>query len=119
MVLVLWTPPHFWSLATALHEDYKRAGVPMLPVVVGDAAAAKIILAHTIALVSLSLLPFAFGLGWIYLAGAVIGGALFIRRSIELVQDPGPKRAMSNFHASLMQLGLLLIAAIVDGAVSL
>lgn len=119
VVLFLWTPPHFWSLATALHEDYKRAGVPMLPVVVGDAKAAKIILAHTIALVAVSLLPFAFGLGWIYLAGAAVGGALFIKRSIELMRDPGPKRAMTNFHASLIQLGLLLLAAIVDGSVNL
>ncbi len=119
VVLFLWTPPHFWSLATALHEDYKRAGVPMLPVVVGDAKAAKIILAHTVVLVAVSLLPFAFGLGWIYWAGAVTGGALFIKRSIELVRDPGPKRAMTNFHASLIQLGLLLLAAIVDGTVNL
>ncbi len=119
VVLFLWTPPHFWSLATVLHEDYKRAGVPMLPVVVGDAKAAKIILAHTIVLVAVSVLPFAFGLGWIYLAGALLGGLLFIWRSIELVQDPGPKRAMINFHASLIQLGLLLLAAIVDGSVNL
>lgn len=116
VVLFLWTPPHFWSLATALHEDYKRAGVPMLPVVVGDAQASKIILVHTVALVLVSLLPFAFGLGWIYLAGALLGGGLFIKRSIELVRDPGPKRAMANFHASLIQLGVLLLAAIVDGA---
>ena len=119
VVLFLWTPPHFWSLATALHEDYKRAGVPMLPVVVGDEKAAKIILAHTIALVAASLLPFAFGLGWIYLAGALTGGVLFIKRSVELVREPGPKRAMRNFHASLIQLGLLLLAAIVDGSINL
>ena len=118
VVLFLWTPPHFWSLATALHEDYKRAGVPMLPVVVGDAQASKIILAHTVALVLVSLLPVAFGLGWVYLAGALLGGGLFIKRSIELVRDPGPKRAMVNFHASLIQLGVLLLAAIVDGALA-
>lgn len=119
VVLFLWTPPHFLSLATVLHKDYAAAGVPMLPVVVGDAAAAKIILAHTIALVGVSFVPFAFGLGWIYLTGAVIGGALFIWRSIELVRDPGPKRAMVNFHASLIQLGLLLMAAIIDGSLNL
>ena len=119
VVLFLWTPPHFWSLATALHKDYAAAGVPMLPVVVGDAVAARIILAHTIVLVAVSLVPFAFGLGWIYLAGAAVGGALFIKRSIELVRDPGPKRAMTNFHASLIQLGLVLMAAIVDGSINL
>jgi protoheme IX farnesyltransferase len=119
VVLFLWTPPHFWSLAMALHKEYAGASVPMLPVVVGDAAAAKVILAHTICLVALSLVPFAFGLGWIYLIAAAAGGALFIRRSIELVQDPGPKKAMTNFHASLIQLCLLLIGAMIDGGVNL
>lgn len=118
IVLFLWTPPHFWSLATRLREDYAAAGIPMLPVVVGDAAAARTILVSTIAVVLMSLLPLAFGLGFIYLAGATIGGVLFIRRSIELVRDPGPTTAMANFHASLVQLGLLLVAAIVDGSVN-
>ncbi|MGF1621722.1 MAG: heme o synthase [Rhodomicrobiaceae bacterium] len=119
LVLFLWTPPHFWSLAMVLHKDYAAARVPMLPVVVGDAAAARIILAHTIAVVGLSLLPAAFGMGPIYLAGAVIGGAIFLKRSFELVHDPGPKAASRNFKASLLQLGLLLGAAIVDGAINL
>lgn len=119
IVLFLWTPPHFWSLATVLHKDYAEASVPMLPVVVGDAAAAWIILAHTLVLVAVSLLPMAYGMGFIYLAGALIGGGLFIYRSIGLVRDPGPKAAMVNFHASLAQLGLLLVAAIIDGGLNL
>jgi protoheme IX farnesyltransferase len=119
LVLFLWTPPHFWSLAIVLHEDYAAAGVPMLPVVIGDAATAWIILWHTIALVVLSLLPMAFGMGIIYLAGAVAGGGFFIWRSIELIGNPGPKAARSNFYASFVQLGLLLIAAIADGALNL
>ena len=86
LVLFLWTPPHFWSLAIVLHKDYAAAGVPMLPVVIGDAATAWIILAHTIALVVLSLLPMAFGMGFIYLAGAMAGGSFFIWRSIELIR---------------------------------
>ena len=119
LVLFLWTPPHFWSLAIVLHKDYAAAGVPMLPVVIGDAATAWIILAHTIALVVLSLLPIAFGMGFIYLAGAVAGGGFFIGRSIELIRHPGPKAARSNFYASFVQLGLLLIAAIADGSLNL
>lgn len=114
IVLFLWTPPHFWSLATALHRDYAEARVPMLPVVVGDAKAAKVILAHTIALVALSIAPAFLGLGFVYLAGAAIGGALFLKRSIELVRNPGPRAAMANFRASLLQLSLLLAAAIAD-----
>ena len=114
VVLFLWTPPHFWSLATALHREYAAAGVPMLPVVVGDAAAARAILVHAVALVLVSLLPAAFGLGPIYLAGAAAGGGWFVYRSLCLVRDPGPEAAMANFRASLAQLGLLLAAAIAD-----
>ena len=118
VVLFLWTPPQFWSLATVYRDDYAVARVPMLPVVVGDVAAARIILAHTIALVLFSFLPVAFGMGLIYLAAAVAGGGLFMRRSIALARDPGPTTAMANFHASLVQLGLLLIGAIVDGGLN-
>ena len=114
IVLFLWTPPHFWSLAIALHDDYKAAGVPMLPVVVGDTKAAWIILAHTIAVVAASIVPAFYGLGWIYLAAAVVGGVWFIHRSIQLVKAPSRKTAMANFFASLIQLGLLLVAAMLD-----
>ena len=116
LVLFLWTPPHFWSLATAMHKDYAQAGVPMLPVVVGDSLAAKIILGHTLALVLLSLLPAGFGMGPIYLAGAAAGGAWFVIASLRLVRRPGPKAAVVNFKASLLQLGVLLLAAILDRA---
>jgi protoheme IX farnesyltransferase len=119
LVLFLWTPPHFWSLAIVLHKDYAAAGVPMLPVVIGDAATAWVILGHTIALVVLSLLPMAFGMGFIYLAGAVAGGGFFIWRSVELIRNPGPKAARSNFYASFVQLGLLLTTAIADGSLNL
>ena len=116
VVLFLWTPPHFWSLAFAFGEDYRRAGVPMLPVVVGERIAARVILAHTVVLVAVSLLPFFFGMGWLYLAGAVAGGALFLRGSLRLVRDPGRAGAMANFHASLAQLGLLLLGTLADAA---
>jgi len=56
-----------------------------------------------------------FGMGWIYLAGAVSGGGYFIHKSIKLVRSPGPSTAMANFFASLLQLTLLLVGAIVDG----
>ena len=115
VILFLWTPPHFWSLAFALRDEYAGAGVPMLPVVVGEHAAARAILANTIVLVAVSLLPVAFGLGWIYLAGAAVGGGLFIVKSVALLRDPTTKAAMANFRASLVQLSLLLLAAMVDG----
>ena len=114
VVLFLWTPPHFWSLAFKYKDDYAAAGVPMLPVVVRDTTAAWIILGHTLVLVALSLLPIFFGLGWIYLLGAALGGARFVWTSVGLVRQPSPEKAMANFHASLLQLTLLLTGAILD-----
>ena len=115
VVLFLWTPPHFWSLAMRLNDEYAEARVPMLPIVIGDAAVARVILAHTVALVGLSLVIAGVGLGWIYLAAAAVGGAFFIYRGVQLVLAPGPEAAARNFHASLVQLGLLLIGALAEG----
>jgi heme o synthase len=115
-VLFLWTPPHFWSLAIVCRDDYARVGVPMLPVVVGDRRCAWMILAHTVALVALSLAPLAYGMGWIYGAGAIAGGALFVVTSVRLVRHPSRQTARANFLASLAQLGVLLIAAIAERA---
>lgn len=116
-VLFLWTPPHFWSLAIAYHKDYAAAGVPMLPVVIGDRRTAWVILVHTIALVTVSLMPGYFGLGWIYLTGAIAGGAYFILKSVQLARNPNRATAMACFHSSLAQLSLLLTAAIIDAAI--
>jgi len=115
VVLFLWTPPHFWSLALRLRDQYAAAGVPMLPVVIGNAAAARVIFAHTVALVGLSLLLPLFGAGWIYLSCAVLGGAFFVHASWRLVRQPEPAAAARNFRASLVQLGLLLLGAVLDG----
>jgi protoheme IX farnesyltransferase len=114
VVLFLWTPPHFWSLAIAYHEDYEAACVPMLPVVVGNQRCAQIILANTVTLVAVSLLPVFYGLGWIYLMGAVVGGFYFLLKSIQLARNANRASALANFHASLLQLTLLLTAAMID-----
>ena len=113
-IVFYWTPPHFWSLAIANSSDYATAGVPMLPVVVGNARAAQIIFASTVALVGVSLLPVFFGAGPIYFAGALTGGAYFVRNAWQLARAPSRKTAMSSFHASLSQLSLLLLAAMID-----
>jgi protoheme IX farnesyltransferase len=114
IVLFLWTPPHFWSLAAAMRDEYAAAGVPMLPVVVGLPKAAWVILGHTIALVFLSLLPWWHGMGPIYLAGAVLGGGYFIGKSWSFVRRPDRAAALANFRASLIQLTLLQMGAIID-----
>jgi protoheme IX farnesyltransferase len=117
VVLFLWTPPHFWSLATYYRQDYADAGVPMLPVVHGERVAALAIFGHTIPLVLLSLLPLAWGAGWFYAACAISGGGYFIWRAYLLVRQQTPSNAIRSFLASLLQLGLLLAGAIVEGAV--
>ena len=115
LVLFLWTPPHFWSLAIANVDDYAAAGVPMLPVVVGTPRAALIVLWSTVALVAASLLPVFFGAGLLYFAGAAIGGAYFLHKAWLLARAPGRKTAMASFFASLVQLSLVLAGASLDG----
>jgi heme o synthase len=114
LVLFLWTPSHFWSLAIALHKDYAAARVPMLPVLIGDRATAWVIAINTALLVAVSLLPARYGLGPVYLAGAIGGGAYFLARNIQLIRRPGPTLGRASFRASLVQLTLLLGAAVVD-----
>lgn len=116
VALFLWTPSHFWCLAMAYREDYAAASVPMLPVLIGNGRTARVILANTVALVAVSILPAFFDMGLIYLGGAIAGGTLFIARNGEMVRDPSRTAAMRCFHASLIQLTLLLTAAIVDRA---
>ncbi len=114
IVLFLWTPPHFWSLAIAAHQDYEANLVPMLPVVVGDVVCAKVILAHTIALSMIALVPAVYAMSWIYLSFASLGGVLFTVMSIRLVCEPTKRRAIHNFLASLTQLVLLLTGIVLD-----
>ena len=115
-ILFLWTPPHFWSLAIAYNKDYDAAKVPMLPVVVGDERAARIIFGSTVLLVAISLMPVFYGMGWVYFIGAASGGAYFLTKSMQLARSPSRATAMSCFHASLMQLTLLLVTAILDAS---
>ncbi len=117
VALFLWTPPHFWSLAAAKGDDYARAGVPMLPVIVPASAWTRVILFHTVALVGLSLLPMLFGKGLFYGLGATTGGSYFIAKSVALYRTPTKDAAMKNFFASLLQLTLLVAGALLDAAV--
>jgi len=114
VVLFLWTPPHFWSLAIANQAEYAAAGVPMLPVVVGTARAARIVLWSTAALASTTLLPGLFGAGPVHMAGALAGSGYFVAKAWLLARAPSRKTAMGAFFASLLQLSLLLVAATLD-----
>jgi protoheme IX farnesyltransferase len=116
-VIFLWTPPHFWSLAIAAQDSYAAAKVPMLPVVAGECATAKVILAHIALLVGLSFLPAFYSMGLIYTAGAALGGSIFLWTGLRLVMEPTRKRAIRTFLASLLQLVLLLSGTVIDRAV--
>jgi protoheme IX farnesyltransferase len=117
VVLFLWTPPHFWALAFACKRDYLKAGVPMLPTVVEEGVATRTIFAHVVALVLLSLLPVFWGMSWIYLLGAASGGWYFTLASWRLVKKPTVPQGWRVFAASIVQLGLLLTAAILDNLI--
>jgi protoheme IX farnesyltransferase len=116
VVLFLWTPPHFWSLAIACREDYVAAGVPMLPVVVGEARAARAVLAAAWLLVAASLAPVVLGLHWIYAVAALVGGGWFLAKCHVLAAHPGRATARSSFHASLVQLTAVLLGVMLDAA---
>lgn len=118
IVVFLWTPPHFWSLALALRDDYARAAIPMLPVVIGGRRAAWAILGHAAALALISIAPLGFGMGWAYGIGAVAGGAHFVERCAALVARPDRRSAMRAFFASLVQLVLLFAGALADVAMT-
>ena len=114
LVLFFWTPSHFWSLAIAKNRDYTKTGVPMLPVIIGNRRCAEVVLINTLTLVAISILPFFYGMSWIYLVAAAGGGGFFIYHNYLMVRDPSPRVAMKSFFASLAQLVLLLVGAVLD-----
>ena len=115
LILFLWTPPHFWSLSIVFRDDYAQAGVPMLPVVKGDRFAAWAILGHAVVMVALSLALALLSPGWLYLVCAALGGGLLVWRASMLALAPDRAHARATFHASLIQLSLLLLGTIADG----
>ncbi len=118
LILFLWTPPHFWSLAIAIEEDYAKANIPMLPNLIGAKSSSYVILSQTVLLVLISFVPLLFNMGLIYFLPTFLGGIYFLWKSIILVSVPNKKNAMSNFFASFIQLGLLLLGCIAEGLVN-
>jgi protoheme IX farnesyltransferase len=116
LVMFLWTPPHFWSLAAAKAADYREAGVPMLPVVVPERVWTAVILGHTAALAVISLVPLGFGMGPVYGLFAAAGGGFFLWRSWQLYRAPSTRTAMANFGASLIQFCLITTGVFIDAA---
>ena len=117
LIVFLWTPPHFWALALYRAKDYAAVGVPMLPVVAGEAATRRQILAYTLLLVAVSLLPTVIGAaGPVYLVLALGLGGVFLHHAWRLWRDGGDRRAMATFKFSIFYLFALFLALVVDHA---
>jgi len=115
LVMFFWTPSHFWSFAIVHKEDYRKAGVPMLPVVIGDKKTSIYILINTMFLVASSFLPVYFGhLGLFYTIAAAASGAYFLYKNIQLLRLQSSQIAWENFKASMYYLAILFSAVIFD-----
>ena len=116
-IVFYWTPPHFWALALILERDYAAAGVPMLPVVRGEAETKRQILLWSLVMVAVSLLPVASGAaGALYLWSALALGAVFLGLAGMLAREPGLRWARATFHYSLLYLALIFVALVIDAA---
>lgn len=118
LIVFMWTPPHFWALAIVRLRDYERAGVPMLPVVKGEAVARSQILIYTLVLVATTLLlPLLHATGTVYLVSAVILGMLLIVAAWRVWQIPGNKVAWTMYRWSSMYLAFIFLALIIDAVI--
>ena len=118
LIIFLWTPPHFWSLALYRNDDYRRAGVPMLPVTHGEQRTKSEILAYSLMLVPVTLLPSFTGItGDIYLVGAGLLGAGLIGMALRLWRQEGHKSARPMFAYSILYLSLLFGLMLAEQAI--
>lgn len=115
LIIFLWTPPHFWALALMISDDYKRTGVPMLPVVKGPQVTRVQILVYSVLLVGFTIVPVITGLfGALYLAVAGILGAAFIAGAYVLLKTPSQRAALRLYLGSLAYLFILFAAMAAD-----
>ena len=115
LIIFIWTPPHFWSLALYRSDDYERSGLPMLPITHGSKFTRLQILLYTFLLFGCSLLPTAIGMsGLFYLSVALWTGLFFIKLSIDLYNDYSEELAIKHFKYSINYLTYIFAALIID-----
>ncbi|MEO8855766.1 MAG: heme o synthase [Burkholderiaceae bacterium] len=115
LIIFLWTPPHFWALALYRVEDYRKSGLPMLPVTHGSEFTRLQILLYTGVLFAACLLPFVYGMSsWLYLVAAIILSAGFCLYGLRLWWNYSDALARKTFRFSLWHLGLLFAALLLD-----
>ncbi len=115
LIIFVWTPPHFWALALYRIEDYRKSGLPMLPVTHGPEFTRLNILLYTLLLVATTLLPFLIGMsGWFYLVAALALGLVFLRYAWGLWRNYSDALARRTFGYSILYLAALFAALLVD-----
>jgi len=115
LIIFLWTPPHFWALALYRVEDYRKSGLPMLPVTHGNEFTRLQILLYTIVLFAACLMPFVYGMSsWLYLAAALALSAGFTWYGFRLWREYSDALARQTFRFSLIHLSVLFAALLVD-----
>ena len=115
LIIFLWTPPHFWALALYRVEDYRKAGLPMLPVTHGNEFTRLQVFLYTLVLFAACLLPFVFKMsGWLYLAAAIALGAGFSGYAWRLWRNYSDALARKTFRFSLIHLSVLFAALLLD-----
>ena len=115
LIIFLWTPPHFWALALYRVEDYRKSGLPMLPVTHGNEFTRLQILLYTLVLFAACLMPFAYGMSsWLYLVAAVVLSAGFTWFAWRLWREYSDALARETFRFSLIHLSALFAALLVD-----
>jgi protoheme IX farnesyltransferase len=115
LIILAWTPPHFWALAVHRKDEYAKAEIPMLPVTHGEKYTRISILLYTVLMILVTLLPFAVGMsGWLYISGALILGAGFLYWAIVMMLDRNPNAGMDTFKYSIVYLMALFIIMLVD-----
>jgi protoheme IX farnesyltransferase len=115
LVIFLWTPPHFWALALCVQDDYRKTGIPMLPIVKGEAETYRQIELYTIGLVALTLaMPFLNSGGAIFGVAALLLGAVFVWKSWTAKRSMTTRSAWQVFGYSIVYLFVLFVAIIVD-----
>jgi protoheme IX farnesyltransferase len=115
LIIFLWTPPHFWALALYRVEDYRKSGLPMLPVTHGNEFTRLQIFLYTLVLFAACLMPFAYGMSsWLYLAAALALSAGFSAYGFRLWRKYSDQLARKTFRFSLIHLSLLFAALLID-----
>ncbi|MDR2240696.1 MAG: heme o synthase [Zoogloeaceae bacterium] len=115
LIIFVWTPPHFWSLALYRTKEYAKVGMPMLPVTHGPAYTRLQILLYSILLFVVTLLPYAIGMsGLIYLASAIVLSGIFLAYAIGLYRNYSDRLAHKTFRYSIWYLAALFAALLVD-----